>query len=255
MCKNMDIRHFSLMDSYIKKIEKNILELGFREGLCQAIEKPNSRFLVFGKDEIKEILTEAPVIIAFNHTHEIETIVYLAALTEREDIFLIATQLLKRLLPAIGRHLISVYVRQKNPVLRKISDFIPRTFVGKKEITFEEKHQKNIQSINEAAEKVKQGGSIMIAPNPDNKEWRSGIGWLVSDIGSMEQAYYIKVHVVSNLFFDYLRLIPGLGRILPAIKIYFGQPIKLSKIWQRDGKKLTFELEKEYNEWVKSLNK
>ena len=42
---------------------------------------------------------------------------------------------------------------------------------------------------------------------------------------------------------------------MPIIKVYFSQPIGLSQIWQQDGKKLTFELEEEYNNWVKSLDK
>ncbi|MDP2946025.1 MAG: hypothetical protein Q8N61_01045, partial [bacterium] len=157
------------------------------------------------------------------------------------------------LLPAIDKHLIPVYVRQRDITLRKISAFILEHFVRKEEITFEEKHQRNIQSIREAAERVKQGGLVMITPSPHNKKWQSGIGWLISNAGPMEGAYYVKVRVVSSSFFDYLRLIPGLGRILPTIKIYFSSPIKLSQIWQADGKKLTFELEKEYNEWVKNI--
>lgn len=251
----MNIQRFPLIGSYIKRIEKNILESGFQEGLRREIKRSNSEFSIFGKDEIEEILAKSPVIIAFNHPYEVETIACLAALPDREDIYLVATHFLKGLLPAIDKHLIPVYVRQRKIVLRKFSAFILENFISEERITLEEKHQKNIESIKEAAERVKRGGLVMITPNPHNKKWQSGIGWLISNAGPMEDAYCVKVYVANSSIFDYLRLIPGLGRILPIIKIYFSRPIKLSEIWQPDGKKLTFELEKRYNEWVKSLNK
>jgi hypothetical protein len=252
---HMDIREFSFTGSYIKRIEKSVLELGFQEGLRREIKRSNSKFLVFGKEEIRDILAEAPVIIVFNHPHEVETLACLAALPDREDVFMVATYLLMGLMPAIDKHLIPVYVRQRDVIPRKISAFILEHFAGKGGITLEEKHQRNIQSIRDAAEKVRQGGLVMISPNPDNKKWHAGIGWMINNAGSMEQAYYIKVHVFHSSLIDYLRLIPGLGRILPTIKIYFSAPVKLSRIWQTDGKKLTLELEEEYNEWVKGLNK
>ena len=251
----MDLRLFSFTGSYIKRLEKSILELGFQKGLRQEIERSKSKFQVFGRDEIGKVLAEAPVIIVFNHPHEIETIACLSALPDRKDISLIATHLLKGLSPAIDKHLIPVYVRQRNITLRKISAFILENLVSKEKITLEEKHQKNIESINGAAEKIKQDGLVMITPNPHNKKWQSGVGWLISNAGPMEGAYYIKVYVAGSSVFDYLRLIPCSGRILPVIKVYFSQPTKLSQIWQPDGKKLTSELEKEYNEWVKDLNK
>ncbi|MBU4351235.1 hypothetical protein L6279_00765 [Candidatus Parcubacteria bacterium] len=251
----MDIRHFSFIGSYIKRIEKNILELGFQKGLRREIEKSNSKFLVLGRDEIKEILTKAPVVIVFNHQYEIETIACLTALPDREDIFLVATHFLKGLLPAIDKHLISIYVRQRKITWRKFSAFILENFISKEKITSEDKHRKNIKSINEAAEKVKQGGLVMITPNPHNKKWQTGIGWLINNIGPTQQAYYVKMYVANSSFLDYLRLVPVFGWILPTVKVYFSQPIKLNKIWQQDGKKLTFELEREYNDWVKGLNK
>jgi hypothetical protein len=251
----MDIRHFSFIGSYIKKIEKNIPELGFQKGLRREIERSGSKFSVFGRDEIKEVLAKTPVVIAFNHPYEVETIACLAALPDRDDIFLVVTHFLKGLLPVIDKHLISVYVRRRKVVWRKLSAFILENFIKKEKITSEDRHQRNIQSINEAAEKVKQGGLVMITPNPHNKKWQSGIGWLISNIGPIEQAHYIKVYVANSSFLDYLRLIPSFGRVLPTIKVYFSEPVKLNKIWQSDGKKLTFELEKEYNKWVKDINK
>ncbi len=250
----MDLRHFSFIGTYIKRIEKNILELGFQKGLRREIERSGSKFSVFRRDEIKEVLEKAPVVIAFNHLYEVETIACLAALPDRDDIFLVATHFLKGLLPVIDKHLISVYVRQRYGIGRKFSGFILRNFFIKEKISTKEQHERNIRSINEAAEKVKQGGLVMITPNPHNKKWQSGIGWLISNTGPMEQAYYIKMYVAGSSFLDYLRLIPGFGRILPMIKVYFSQPVRLNEIWQSDGKKLTFELEKEYNEWVRNLN-
>lgn len=89
----MDIRHFSFIGNYIKRIENNFQELGLQESLRQETKKLKTKIQILGRDEIKEILIKEPIVIVFNHPHEIETIACLVALPDRDNVFLVATHL------------------------------------------------------------------------------------------------------------------------------------------------------------------
>jgi hypothetical protein len=252
----MNIKNLPILGKYVRRIDSSVLRFGFQEGLRKEIERSVTRVEVFyPNEETKNIFAHSPVIIAFNHPAELEVIVCPASLPDRKDIFMLATDILLGFNPKITEHLIPIYVRLKTSWARTLYGFVVRSLMGEKELTDEEKRQKNLESIKEAADKVKKGGLVLIAPNPYSKKWRPGIGWLINQVGSLESAFYAKAYITNTSVLDYLRLLPGWGKILPKIKVYFSQPIPLSRIWQADGKVLAAELEKDYNSWLKGLKK
>lgn len=256
----MQISDVPIIGSYIKRTIENVEKFGLQEATKREIERSGSKLKIYGLDKnLINILKEKPVVVSVNHQDEIELLALSASLPERKDLFFIGTALLLKQAPILKRYLIPVYIRHhskeiRHTKFRSLSGALLEKFY-RYNLTPEEEHQKNVQSINEAAEKVKKGGLVVIVPNPHVKKWYSGIGWLLKNIGPMKDGFYIRVYVADTSNLDYLRLFPKIGRILPSIKVYFAKPQEISNFDSSNPKKLTTKLEREYNNWTKGISK
>lgn len=200
-----------------------------------------------------------------NHPYEIETLALIAALPKREKINLIATSYLQGLHTSLDRNLIPVYISHHYPDirstrLRKLSGIILEKYYHYSYLSEKEEHQKNIESIALAAKKVRDGEIVIIFPSPHRQKnhqdkWYPGVGWLLKNIGSKDDVYYVKAYISGSSNWDYLRLFPKTGIFLPKIKVHFAQPQKLSDLLKNnlDPKDLAGKLEVKYNDWVKTI--
>ncbi len=231
----------------------NIQKLGMKGAIFEEIKRSGTKLKVYGlSEDLNSLLKGKPVVLAVNHQEEIELLALSASLPERKDAFLVATALILEQAPFLKKSIIPVYVRHRHSYFRSLSGMMLEKFYGLN-ISDEEKHQRNIASIKDAADKVRRGGSVAIVPNPHIRKWYSGIGWLIKNVGPMNGGYYIKVYVANTSPLDYLRLLPKIGKFLPTIEVYFDKPQKISDVFKEDAKTLTKKLEKEYNSWVKNL--
>lgn len=254
------IFHLPLIGRLIKKIESEAKTFGWQHAFHNLITRSHSTVSIcsMGKETKKVLLHKACVIVA-NHPYEAETIALIASLPRRKDLYLIVNAMFMGISPTIDKHLIPVYIRHhfahknKKPFLGWFMD----TFYPKEKDTPEEEHKKNIQSIQLASRRVKEGGLVIIYPGrrSSDSKWFDGVGYLLKGAGKTKIAYVVKVYTTGTSNWDYLRLLPYVGRFLPAVNIYFSQPNAFRKYTSGDGKEITRILEEEYNSWVKSIEK
>ncbi len=85
-------------------------------------------------------------------------------------------------------------------------------------------------------------------------KWFDGIGYLLKDV-SIKNAYIVKSYIHGTSHIDYLRLLPGIRRLMPKIYVYFSPPTVLSNyVNSRTQSKLIKDnLERDYNNWVVQL--
>lgn len=86
----------------------------------------------------------------------------------------------------------------------------------------------------------------------DNR-WFSGIGYLLKGAKTDKKIYVVMAYIQGTSDLDYLRIIPGLSKFLPEIKVTFNYPQEVNDILDKNPKEITSILEEEYNDWIKLI--
>lgn len=247
-----------LLGPVIQLMDRGTKESCVQQAMRNLVRYTYTKLEIKGMDgHLKEILEGGCGVIVANHPYVAETLALVASLPARKDLFLIISYVFLHICPHIDRYLIPVYVRhhRKNirhvPILGKLTETLNHI----QKFSPEVEHQKNIESLKDASFKVRKGGMVIIFPNSESSDgrWFHGVGHLIKGIGLEGKGYVIKAHIENTSNWDYLRLIPKLGKYLPVIKITFSKPVKIKDIYNQDAKKITLTLEKDYNDWVNSL--
>lgn len=243
----------------IKQIDNEIKKDGCSKALQNLIKRVHSEMVVKNCcGEVKEVLEKKPTLIIANHPAEAEVLVLLAAIPKRKDIYLIANHSFMKILPSFDKHIIPVYIAHRINGAKKV-DFLKYSLLKKihdsESICQEEAHKKNIESIATAAKKVNEGALVIIFPGAGNKDGKflSGIGHLIKNIQKCSEANLVMAHINGTSNWDYLRIIPGVGRLLPKFVVNFSVPIKINQIKLKDPKETANKLDKKYNTWVERL--
>ncbi|MFH0864060.1 MAG: hypothetical protein V1858_03160 [Candidatus Gottesmanbacteria bacterium] len=256
----MVLADFPIIGNYIKRVSNNIEKFGLQESIKNEFRKSGTKIEIIGLDSnLLDILTNKPVVLISNHPYELEPTVVIASLPKREDFYFVINSVYLNIFSSLDKYLIPVFIRHKfvykilsidSWLLKFIDKFNP-TPVYPPDI----EHQKNIEAIKLASEKIKAEGMVYITPAryQNVPGWHKGIGYLIKELGPAENIYYIKTYVQNSSTLDILRLLPLIGHILPTLKIYFGKPQKLSEIYDENPKRLTTKLENQYNSWINTL--
>jgi hypothetical protein len=207
------------------------------------------------RDLVEDSLKNKPTLIISNHPSQAEVLILLGLLEKREDAYLIADHSFLKLLPSLDKHIIPVYINHRLTGKQKDNwKFWLLTKFHKSECFSKEvAHQKNIESIDLATQKINQGGLVIIFPAVgENKgKFLCGVGNIIKDLTSPAKVNLVMVHVEGTSTLDYLRLIPGFNRILPTIKFNFAKPVSLTKFKGTDAKVITQNLEDFYYLWLR----
>lgn len=202
----------------------------------------------------KKVLKGNGVIVVANHTFESDPVFLLSALIDRPDLYMIVEAGFLGLGKHIDKHLIPVHIGHHQEI-KNLSGWRSRmlNIIRKqKYLSVLESREKNIESIHKAAFIVKAGGLIIIFPSAAVKsgKWFSGIGHLMNQIGKETKTKIILVHIKGPSRWDYLRIIPGLGKLLREIHITFSEVWDIKDNWRQEPKEMAYALEKKYNNWV-----
>jgi len=252
------LRNVILAGRLIKKLDKKVGKLGFQQTMMKIVKRCGGKLIIHHKTkDINNILKNQPVIVVANHPAEPDIISLIAALSPRKDLYLIINSSLMNMGPNLDKHFIPVYVNHRF-INKSKSHFrlkLLMKFHHIEPINRKRAHQKNIASIKQASKKINQGGLVVIFPGGSDSEdkWLSGVGYLIKDINTKNNSYIIKAYIKGSSNWDYLRLIPGLGKIFPAIKIFFSQPKPVNEFIKYHPKEITQNLEVEFNKWVSTL--
>jgi len=253
------INQLPIIGCVFRKYDLMIGEMGLQRASAEVIRRTGSRLEIVGmEDETKNILETKPVLMVCNHPHDAESLMLLGTIPERNDTYIIASHNQMGIGGNITEHIIPVYIGKQQHGDVKLSVRIARRFNVGPQFSEVESHQKNIQSIERASSLIREGHEVIIFPEgARGKEgkWLKGIGYLVKNIGELDNCYYVKVHIEGTSDLDILRLIPKVSKILNKGKIYFSKPRKITDIivGETDPKQIAEKLEQEYKEWIIKL--
>lgn len=246
-----------MIKGLIDYLDKNISEIGVVLAMKKFIKKCNTEIVVKSNNEIDTVLEKLSGVIVANHPAQADVLAILSAIKNRKDVFLIINSQFRELIPELDNHLIPVYISNQitEDFWGRIYLWIFSRFKKMTKYSKEEEHQKNIESISMAIEKVNKGGLVIIFPSGGNEKrgWLNGIGHLIHGIKDKEKSFVIRAHIEGTSIWDYLRLLPLIGKFLPKFKISFANPLRVDKIKMDDPKKTTVELENNYWKWISSV--
>lgn len=251
------LRNVILAGRLIKKLDKKVGELGFQQTMMKVVKHCGNKLIIHHKTkDLDNILKNQPVIVVANHPAEPDFISLIAALSARKDLYIIINSSLMNIGPNLDKHFIPVHINHRliNENKNNFRLNLLLKFHQTEILTGEEAHQKNINSINKASKKIKQGGLVIIFPTGRLEDkWFPGVGYLIKGVGNKKNAVIVKAYIKGSTDWDYLRLIPGLGKIFPAIKIFFSQPKPVNEFIKYHPKEIVHNLESEFNDWIKNL--
>lgn len=245
-----------LVHSFIENINQDGKSFGIQVAMRNAISKSGSKLVVTGlTPKLNYVLKYKSVVIVANHPYGMDPIPLIGALPERSDLFLIINFRFLQLLPNLKKNLIPVFVNHQPATsrLQKPIDKVLNFFYPPQQYPGEKAHDKNIKAIKVAARKVKKGGLVILFVERNGSSWRSGVGHLLKEIGNTKDAFVVNTLIEGTSHFDYARLIPGIGKILPQLSVTFSSPYKISELLHNDPKVITSTLETKYHNWTKKM--
>lgn len=246
-----------MIKGLVNYLDKNISEIGVVLAMRKFINKCNTEIVIKSNKKIDLVLEKLSGVVVANHPAEADVLAILSAIKNRKDVFLIINSQFSNLVPTLNNHLIPVYI--SNRITKNLWGQIKFQFLFRfkkiKKYSKEEEHQKNIESISMAIEKVNNGGLVIIFPSGGNDKhgWFNGVGHLIHGIKDKEKSFLIRAHIEGTSIWDYLRILPLMGRFLPKFKISFANPLSIDKIKMDDPKQTTVELENNYWKWISSV--
>jgi 1-acyl-sn-glycerol-3-phosphate acyltransferase len=245
-----------MIKGFVLRLNENIARYGFVGAIKNLVANYGIKVVVKSNCEIDNILANKSGIIVANHPAEFDVLVLLSAIKNRKDVFLIINSHFTKLIPNLDKYLIPVYVYNKSreSFEGKLKTGIFNFFHKTEKFSVEEEHIKNIESINLAAEKIKNGGLVIIFPDGGaKKKWFNGIGHLIHGIKNIKNTFIVRAYITGTSNWDYLRLFPLVNKFLPKFKVSFAKPLKVDLVKKENPKKTTKFLEEKYRGWQGSL--
>jgi len=245
------------IQNWFNQTNQDVKKYGLHQAMFRLSHRLGTDIAVNFQDQ-KTITTlaKSPCLVVANHPHDAEPLILFAALPPRNDSYLVANVDLMGLIPAVDRHLITVYIahhfkREKrtwHPLVQFINRCYPRT-----EMTDHEAHQKNIKAINLSVTKINQGHLTIIFPENRQGNWQTGTGHLVSNLEKNNHPQMVMAYIKGTTRFDLLRTIPWFRGLFPQISVTFSPAINLKPFAKTDPKKIAKTLEIKYKNWAQGL--
>jgi hypothetical protein len=233
---------FFAVKKCISFLSKHERKLGFHGTIKKILQWAHAKKHIKGlSPQLKDELQSGPTVILANHPTSASVLALIAALPKREDIYLFVGSKFFGHNADIDKHLIPAYINNRcQPAHAPYADTLPK----------EEEHRRNIASISQAAEKVNNGGLVLIFPGyPEKKDgtWYCGAGHMIKQI-SNKNAKIELVHIAESPNLGYLRVIPLLGAILPSITFHFAPSLSINDYNNADPKHIIRILEKKFKD-------
>lgn len=246
-----------LYQGIVERVDHDAKEYGIQIAMWNLLKRSHSQLIIHGlTSDLEEILTHKPVIVIANESHGAEMIPLFAAMPERKDAYILMNYLFTRFGKHLDEHFIPVYIRHHTNFQRRkfVFNLIQKIY-SVPQYTREEEQIKNRLSIFHAAQKLKDGGLIIIFPGnlKELKHWYSGIGYLLRELGEENNAYVVNTYITGTTLLDVLRLVPVIGNCMPKFEVTFSHPIEAKKVYSDNAKAIVRTLEDEYRQWSEQL--
>jgi len=207
--------------------------------------------------ETQRVLTYERVIVICNHNYDIEPIVLMSALPNRDSVRIIVNTVYLGLIPSIDTYLIPVKLNHiVNPqgLMHKVQDL--RYGTNRFEaMSREQNHSHNIVAIDTASKQIDKGSMIVIFPFPSwapHGEWYTGVGHMLFNTSCEKPIYVLNVNILGTTNYDWLRFLPFANKLLPPLRIVFDEPYQVNELRSQNGKQITRQLERKYRKWLEN---
>lgn len=177
--------------SIAAELDGRIREDGFSSASRWVLDRWVPGWKAVVPPETAEVLSSAPALIYGNHPSNLITLFLIAATVPRPDLKIVSAAFLKRFLPSYAPYSLSVVL----PAGSLAKDFrrggLPHALVMallrllEPSIPREEMKETNRRAIAMAAQHLRLGGAVVIAPGGGNRrrgEWHPGIGRILHSL-------------------------------------------------------------------------
>jgi len=251
-----------------KDLDRLVGELGVHGGSRITLARPPIPWEVAMPPSGELEIRTAPIIVYGTHG-SILTPLLLAAAIDRPDLKMIAASYIAKLGPNIANCSLPVFAAAPVTVKRAgRKGLVPRALgwiAWKSEggLTRDVARERNRDSLRRAAAHVRQGGGLLIAPEPrDHREpWRQGIGVIAADLArdsGGRPIYFVPWRIkgasITGIFQLLSRnpLMRRLGRLRfrHPVQVGFGEPMSIERVIAEAGYdpvSITAFLERDYH--------
>jgi len=251
-----------------KDLERLVGELGVHGASRAILARPPVPWEVEMPSRGEKEIRTGPMIVYGTHG-SILTPILLAAAIDRPDLKMVASDYIAKLGPNIAGCSFPVYAAMRVSV-KRASDkgLVPRAMgwiasksAGRPEL--DAVRQRNRESLSRAAEHVRQGGGLIIAPESRNRRepWRTGLGTLVADLAhdaACRPTYLVPWSIRGasvTAIFQVLSRNPlarrlGARRFRRPVHVTFGEPMRVERVVAETGndpRKIAAYLERDYH--------
>jgi hypothetical protein len=258
-CKNMSFNFAppGFIQKWLKEADDSIRTDGLHKTMRLFTPRLNLfPKLVFENKKTFETLEKSPTLVVANHPNDSEPLSLYAALPPRTDSYLIANAEILGILPSAKKYLLPVYIKHRiqkekrtwHPLVQFVDRCYPQTH-----FPFHKAHQKNIEAIKMAAEKINDDHQSVIFPENSLGTWQAGVGHIISQLDYKNHPQLIMAYVTGTTRIDLFRSFPLLRLLFPKIKIHFSRPYPLSEFKNKEPKIITSLLEKKYKSWIQGV--
>lgn len=248
----MTLKDIFVLNHLFKKIDRSIGNYGLQPAMEKIVRRSGATVKIDKPRQTESFLKDGGAVIICNHPAEFEVIVVLAAMSNRSDIYMVTNSSFLNLCGNLDPHLIPVYI--SNRLANYQDRFLRRQFLnllcGRSGCS--DAHEKNIDSIKLASDKVNQNHLVIIYPEDEHGQWLKGVGYLVSNITN-PHCRIIFAYIAGTTKWDYFRLLPFVSNFLPKINLKFSSPYKIASFANFAPSQLFAHLEKQYLDWAKNL--
>lgn len=248
-----------LIGKHIKRFDQDVGMHGIHEAVRRRIRQLNIPLTIsFPNKLTRVVLQNQPTIVVCNHPYISEVFMLISALPTRQDTFIVSNASFTRFGPSVSKHLIPVYIRHDTRKDRlTVSDRIFDALFPMPDMTPQEEHEKNINSIAQASTIVSSGGLVVMFPGGWGKEtrWFPGIGHLIKQTSNPHSIHFVQAYVSGVTKFDMIRFVPGVRAFFPSVNVMFSEPKRISVVdpLTTHAKQITETLEQDYWQWVHHL--
>jgi len=240
--------------SILRPINHNLKLHGLSSTINGIVQKVSRNFTINIPQNTKKVLKNDRVLLICNHPAQADVLLLMAAIPPRQKTYIIAMNGLWSILPAINKYLIPVYIGHRVDAhsrpdwklnLFKKFHYFPQY---SKEIA----HQKNIKSIALAAQKINEGSLVGIFPaggSENGRDFLPGVGHLVKNLKYPKKTKIVMAYVSGTSSWDFIRIFPFIGKILPEFKIEFSDPISADNFTGDNGRHISLQLQNVYDRW------
>ena len=251
--------NFYPLKNLTESIDSDIERYGVNKTMAGLIKKCGTELKIVNKtQELNVVLKSKPVVIVANHPAQADVLAILAALPYRHDLKMVSIAYLLKICKKFDKHLIPVYIfnrlvsngeRGNLEILKKISN-LPQ-------YTYEEERRKNVESIKVAGRTLKKGGLVVIFPagGSKNNKWLNGIGYMIKNSEKKTGVCVVKAFIEGTSRWDYFRIIPFIGRLMPKFKVTFSEARDVSVYLSENPKTTTTNIEADFNSWSDQFNR